>query len=279
LDNTEILDKRYQNSILQLIYDTMIEQDVLPEVAAKMLEDAATVAGDECDDIAFVTKIVYNTIIHSLGTPCPIEAGPQNGESDTAFFLGPTGVGKTTTIAKLSSSFILESDLKVGLMTADTYRIAAVEQLKVYGEILGIDVIIVYKPDDLRQNLEKLYKSSDIVMIDTAGRSHKNSQNLQELKELLDATSNSRKFLVVSIATRYDDIINFVDIYSSITDFSLIFTKLDETSSFGNILNICCATGKPVSYVTYGQNVPDDIEIMQPDKVAKALLGFGGDLF
>lgn len=279
LDNTEFLEKRYQNTLLQLIYDTLKDQGVLPDVATKMLEDAATVAGEECNDIELVTKIVYNTIIHALGEPEPLEVGSENDKIGAAFFLGPTGVGKTTTIAKLTSSFILNNDIKVGLMTADTYRIAAVEQLKVYGEILGIDVNIIYDPGDLRQCIEKFRKSSDIVMIDTAGRSHKNNQNLQELKELLEAAPDSRKFLVVSATTRYEDIVNIVDIYSSITDFSLIFTKLDETSAFGSVLNICCVTGKRMSYMTYGQNVPDDIEIMQPDKVAKALLGFGGDLF
>jgi flagellar biosynthesis protein FlhF len=100
-----------------------------------------------------------------------------------------------------------------------------------------------------------------------------------ELKSLLDTAPDSRKFLVLSAATRYEDILSIVEIFSSITDFSLIFTKLDETSTLGSILNICCTSGKRLSYVTYGQNVPDDIEIVQPGKVAKALLGFGGDLF
>ena len=279
LNNIEPSAPRYQNSLVQIIYDTLIEQAVLPEIAEKMLEDAASVAGGDCDDIELVTKIVYNTIIQALGEPCPIEVGSDEGKLSAAFFLGPTGVGKTTTIAKLSSSFILNNNFNVGLITSDTYRIAAVEQLKVYGEILGIDVNVVYKTDDLLQSLKSLRKLSDIVLIDTAGRSHKNSQNLQELKDLLDVAPDSRKFLVLSTATKYEDIQTIVEIYTSITDFSLIFTKLDETSSLGSILNICCTTRKCLSYVTYGQNVPDDIEIVQPGKVAKALLGFGGDLF
>ncbi len=280
---TNISMRRYENNIIQTFYDTLVEQSVIPEVAIKILEDANAIDGDDKVDINLLTKVVYNTIIKVLGEPQPVvvkkvsERGENEGNA--VFFLGPTGVGKTTTIAKLSSSFILNNDFKVGLMTADTYRVAAVEQLKTYGEILGIDVCVVYKAEDLRENLKKLLPTEDIVLIDTAGRSHKNEENVKELKQILDVAPDSRKFLVLSVATKYEDLMKIIEIYSSVTEFDLIFTKLDETSCLGSILNICCLTGKKMSYVAYGQNVPDDIEIVQSDKIAKALLGFGGGMF
>jgi flagellar biosynthesis protein FlhF len=277
LDAAESSAKQYTNRVAQLIYDTLKEQGVLPQVAAQMLEDAISVVGDDNEDIELITKIVYNKIMQTMGEPSPIEAGSD--EQSAVFFLGPTGVGKTTTIAKLASSFILRHNYDVGLITADTYRLAAVDQLKQYGEVLETDVHVAYTSDDLRLHMKKLRESADIILIDTAGRSHRKSENISDLKEIIDAEPDSRKLLVVNLATKYEDIVDIVDIYSTITEFGLIFTKLDETSSFGSILNICCETGKSVSYVTFGQTVPDDMEIVQPDKIAKALLGFGGDLF
>jgi len=277
LDAVEAGTKEYNNRVMQLIYDTLKSQGVLPQIAAKMLEDAVSVVGDDNEDIELITKIVYNKIMQTMGEPHPIEAGEK--EKNAVFFLGPTGVGKTTTIAKLASSFILRHNYDVGLITADTYRLAAVDQLKQYGEVLETDVHVVYTSDDLKRHIEKLRKSSDVILIDTAGRSHRNEENIRDLKEIIDAAPDSRKFLVVNLATKYEDLVEIVDIYSTITEFGLIFTKLDETSTFGSILNLCCFTGKSVSYVTFGQTVPDDMEIVQPDKIAKALLGFGGDLF
>lgn len=269
--------RRFENSTLQLFYESLVEQGVTLEIAEKLLEDLNYIEDSENIDINLIVKIVYNTIISVLSEPCiPITENIDPNKAKVITFMGPTGVGKTTTIAKLSSIFILQHNLKVGLITADTYRIAAVEQLKTYAEILDIDVGIVYNKDDLEMNINKMSYDNNIILLDTAGRSHKNPENFNELKELLSVVPDCEKFLVLSVTTKYEDLINIVNTFSDISDFKLIFTKLDETTCLGSILNICYLTGHKVYYVTNGQNVPDDIDVMHPEKIAMALLGLGG---
>jgi len=189
--------------------------------------------------------------------------------------MGPTGVGKTTTIAKLSSVLSLNHNMKVGFITADTYRIAAVEQLKTYAEILGLDVRVVYSNDDIENSVDEMRILNDVILIDTAGRSHRNEDNVVELAGILNSLPDSRHYLVLSATTKCEDMLEIIHTYETVTDFDLIVTKLDETASLGSILNICYLTGKKISYVTFGQNVPDDIEVIKPDKIAMSLLGIG----
>lgn len=186
-------------------------------------------------------------------------------------------MGKTTTIAKLSSKLLLEEKKKIVIFTSDTYRIAAVEQIKTYANILSIPVEVVYEKKDLDTLLSK-YKDYDYLLMDTAGRSHKNKEQVDDLKNLFDAFSeySMMTYLVLSATTKYKDLKKITALYEDITDYNLIFTKLDETDAIGNILNIKLDTGRPLSYVSYGQNVPDDIEVMNPQIIAKQVLG-GGD--
>lgn len=272
--------RKYENNMIQLFYDELVSQGVKEQIAEKILEDVNSIDEEDKIDINLIVKIVYNTIINSIGGVSPIEVKRnRKAGAKLIYIIGPTGVGKTTTIAKLASNFVLSGSMNVGLITADTYRIAAVEQLKTYSEILGIDIGVVYNNSDLLDNIKNMQRNNDIILIDTAGRSHKNSNNLIELQELLSATPNSEKYLVLSVTTKYEDLINIINAYSAITDFKIIFTKLDETSCYGSILNICYLTGKTISYVTFGQSVPDDMEVAQPEKIAKALLGLGGGIF
>jgi flagellar biosynthesis protein FlhF len=265
--------RRFENEYVQVFYESLLEQGVAAEVAEGLLGDLDSVDEPDKIDISLIAKIVYNSIMEILGNPIYIDTVPNRGESQIVVFMGPTGVGKTTTIAKLSSYLTLNCEMQVGLITADTYRIAAVEQLKTYADILGLDIRVVYGYEDMAGQLDTLSDVNDIVLIDTAGRSHKNKENLAELEEILNVLPESKRYLVLSITTRYEDLLKIINIYSSITDFDLIFTKLDETETLGTILNICYLTGKKASYVTFGQNVPDDIETAKPDKIAKSLLG------
>lgn len=267
----------YDNSILQIFYEALTAQGVFDYIARDILDDVlASIDDIENINISLVSEKVYVKIIDILGKPQPI----LKNENDTKFifFIGPTGVGKTTTIAKLASTLILEENYNVGLVTADTYRIAAVEQLKVYAEILDIDIDVVYGKQDFIQSISVMQKDKDIVFIDTAGRSHKSANNLIELQELMNCIENSQKFLVLSITTKYEDLINIINTFSDVTHVDLIVTKFDETTCYGSIFNICYTVGKKISYITNGQNVPDDIELMQPEKMAKSLLGLEVDL-
>ena len=277
--NDRTNNRKYENTMIQLFYDTLLRQGVTMEIAEKILDEINQIDDNEKIDINLLVKIVYNTIMGILGTPETVDISSINKNSTKCIvFIGPTGVGKTTTIAKLSSDFVLNHRLSVGLITADTYRIAAVEQLKTYADILNIDVGVVYSVADLKQNIKHMGKIKDIILIDTAGRSHKNDENLKELEELLSCVPDSERYLVLSLTTKYEDLVNIIGRHSTISDFKIIFTKMDETTCLGSILNVCYTTGKKFSYITYGQNVPEDIEVIQPEKIAKALLGVGGDV-
>ena len=268
-------DAKYSNNTVQLFYDTMLEQDVLPEVADHILRDLKDVDASSQVDVKLIVKAIYSSIIDMLKDPILIEP-TKTTPPQVIVFMGPTGVGKTTTIAKLSSILTLNHSLRVGLITADTYRIAAVEQLRTYADILGLDLRVAYKPEEMAEHVKSLQKNTDIILIDTAGRSHKNAENLNELKSFLDTVPDSKRYLVLSVTTRYKDLSRIVSVYDQTTDFNLVFTKLDEAETIGALINICCLVGKKAAYVTFGQNVPDDLEAVKPDKIARSVLGLDG---
>ena len=163
------------------------------------------------------------------------------------------------------------------LITADTYRIAAVEQLKTYANILGIPLEVVYSADEMDKTIDEL-KEFDLVFVDTAGRSHQNAEQVQDIKKILDKVPEEDKevYLVLSATTKYKDLKKISEVYRKITEYYLIFTKLDETDTVGNIFNIHMLTGAQLSYATWGQNVPDDIGKMDAQKITKQLLGGNG---
>ena len=214
---------------------------------------------------------MYQKIVLKLGQ---IHTIGGEGGAKYLFFIGPTGVGKTTTIAKIASMLKMDQKKKIALMTADTYRIAAVEQLTTYANILDIPLHVVYSPEEVKEAKERL-KDYDIVLVDTAGRSYKNREQRDDLERLLNSVPPQERevFLVLSATTKYYDLLRITENYLQITDYALIFTKLDETSSIGNLLNIHMKTGAPLSYATFGQNVPDDISVIDPQNIAKQLLG------
>lgn len=258
--------------------DLIIEQLTNNEVSykyAKQLMDEITSTGSirTLDDML---ACVYQKIILKLGQTKPIPKENKEKKPQIVFFMGPTGVGKTTTIAKLSSKLMLEDKKKIAIFTADTYRIAAVEQIKTYANILTIPVEVIYEVKDLEKVLPK-YKDYAYILVDTAGRSHKNKEQVDDLKKLFEAfsTYNVITYLVLSATTKYKDLTKITSLYEDISEYSLIFTKVDETDAVGNILNVKLDTGMPLSYISYGQNVPDDIEVMNPQIIAKQVLGGG----
>lgn len=185
-------------------------------------------------------------------------------------FVGPTGVGKTTTLAKLASGIAIKENRKIGFLTLDTYRISAVEQLKTYAEILNSPIEVAYDVRDIEGALLRL-ANRDILFIDTAGRSHKNRAHMNELKETMAGLENKNIFLVISANYHIEDIRNLISRYDFLKDFDLIVTKLDETDRTGVILDIMDFCGKAPVFLTYGQNVPDDIEEFQFDKFVNEL--------
>ena len=185
--------------------------------------------------------------------------------------IGPTGVGKTTTLAKIAAKFVLESSTKVALITADTYRISAVEQLKTYSDILGLPLEIVYNPEALQEAIKK-HADKQLILIDTAGRSQYNEFQMKELCELLAVDPNIEKHLVMSSTTKNSDGMELVNNFSICEPSRVIFTKVDETSTHGIILNVLHKRKLALSYLTTGQSVPDDIEPASLERLTEILL-------
>ncbi|MCR5503874.1 MAG: DEAD/DEAH box helicase family protein, partial [Lachnospiraceae bacterium] len=257
---------------IKLLYNTMIENEVNEKYANQIIDEMEKMNNPNTPfEVALANT--YQKMILKFGNPVgitPAEKGPK-----IVFFVGPTGVGKTTTIAKIASRFSVEGRKKVALLTADTYRIAAAEQLRTYANILEIPFKIIYTSEELEKAIRD-FKAYDYILVDTAGHSHHNVQqkeNMDSLVHSVDGIAEKEVFLVLSATTKYRDLMSIADTYSAMTDYKLIFTKLDETMSLGNLLNIKLHTGAPLSYVTTGQNVPDDIENFNPQKTVKQLLG------
>jgi flagellar biosynthesis protein FlhF len=192
-------------------------------------------------------------------------------------FVGPTGVGKTTTLAKLAARFSLVERRKVALITADTYRIAATEQLRTYGRIMGIPVEVADSAEDVGNLLAK-YKNSDLVLLDTAGRSPSSDEQLEELKRFIARSQADEIHLVLSATTKYFDMIRIIERFGAAVPINrMIFTKLDETRYYGAFLNLMNNFQIPLSFYATGQNVPDDLEVPEPESLAeritKAVLG------
>lgn len=256
---------------LQLIRTQMINNEVEPGYVEQIIEDIRS-GFNKDTSLDNILSSVYQKIVLKIGQPQLIDLHAK--KTKYIFFIGPTGVGKTTTIAKIASTLKLSKKVKVALITSDTYRIAAVEQLKTYANILGIPLKVVYSSDEMGKTIEEL-ENYDLVLIDTAGRSHNNQEQKEDIHRLLETVNEADRevFLVLSATTKYKDLVKISQSYSEIAKYSLIFTKLDETDAIGNVFNIRMLTGAPLSYMTWGQNVPDDIGKVDAQKMAKQLLG------
>jgi len=186
--------------------------------------------------------------------------------------VGPTGVGKTTTIAKLAGKLALIDKKKVGLVTIDTYRIGAIEQLKTYAEIMELPFKVVITLKEMEAALNSM-KQCDVILIDTTGRSSKNTMQISELRAFVEKVNTKNIHLVISSTTKNNDVEAIVNGYKVLNYSNLIITKLDETSTYGSILNILDYAKKPLSFVTTGQNVPDDIKNLTAVEITNLVLG------
>lgn len=256
---------------IKMLYKTLLDNEVNEKYVNQVMDEIEKVmhGGNSVD---YILSTVYQKMILKLGQPSTIDL---NGKKPKViFFIGPTGVGKTTTIAKIASKYKVEKGKKVAFLSADTYRIAATEQLRIYANILDAPMNIIYSADDLNEMVEKV-SGYDLVFVDTAGFSHKNAKQCEDMKNMimgLDHSYGKEVYLVLSATTKYRDLLEIVDIYKQIADYKLVFTKLDETTCYGNIMNIKLYSGAPLSYMATGQNVPDDIEVFNTQKIVKQLL-------
>lgn len=262
-DKTAAYQKLVYKQLVQSEVDSEIAESIIQEISRSLPSDAA---------VDQILASVYQKIILMMGQPYLIES-EQKKRTQYVFFLGSTGVGKTTTIAKIASKLKLEKNANIALVTADTYRIAAVEQLKTYANILSVPLKVIYTPEELGKMEEDL-EEYDVCLVDTAGRSHKNKEQIEDIRELIEQVpiGDRQVYLVLNAGTKYRDLLEIASTYARLTDFAIIFTKLDETSSSGVMLNLKVKTKCPLSYITWGQNVPDDIGKVDAQRVAKELL-------
>lgn len=260
-----------QEKFMRLLYNTMLENEVDEKYANQIINDVDKAEKPDLP-IDFILANVYQKMILKFNKAKGITASEKGPK--VVLFMGPTGVGKTTTIAKIASGFAVEEKKKVALLTADTYRIAAAEQLRTYANILEVPFRVIYTPEEAQSAVAD-FSEFDYIFVDTAGHSHQNEEQLGNMKKLLDAIKESadcQAFLVLSATTKYRDLIRIANSYQEIMDYQLIFTKLDETATLGNLLNVKLYTDTSIAFVTYGQNVPDDIELFNPQKTVKQLL-------
>jgi len=256
-------------------YLGLVEQQVAEELAEEAVERArSTVDANQLLDAAPCRDAVRRVLAEWL--PIDDRAGtcepPADGRPRTIALVGPTGVGKTTTIAKLAATFKLKHDKRVALITLDTYRIAAVDQLRTYAGIIGVPLHVVNGPAELNDAVARC-DGYDVVLIDTAGRSQRNSDRLDELAACLDAAKPHEAHLVLSATCCERVLMETVERFGKVPTDRIIFTKLDEAVSFGSLLNVAKRVNKKLSYLTTGQEVPHQIEPTRADRLAGLMLG------
>ena len=270
--DTSVKEEDSNVAFLKLIYKTLIENEVAEKYANELLDEIGKIDTQKAS-VDLILGNIYQKMILKFGQPVTIPLGLERQR--VIFFIGPTGVGKTTTIAKIASKLVVDHKKKVALITTDTYRIAAAEQLKTYASILNVPFKVIYTEEEMMESIGE-YKDYDYILVDTAGHSQHNADQKDSMAHFLRSVDDSVDkdvYLVVSATTKYRDLLAIADAYSEFTDYKLIFTKLDETTTLGNLFNLCMHTGASMSYVTCGQNVPEDIEVFSPQSTVKQLLG------
>ncbi len=257
-------------STLFRLFTDLLEADVDDSFARGLVEQIQqNTAPAELTDLAAVRDRMRTLLQQRIRTTSPITA--NTSKRCVVALIGPTGVGKTTTIAKLAANLRLRDKHRVGLITVDTYRIAAVDQLRAYADIIDLPMEVVTTPREMRDAVTKLAEL-DIVLIDTAGRSPHDEIQIQELKAMLTEARADEVQLVVSSVCHAKHLMRVVEHFRPTNPTSLLLTKLDEATTRGNLLPILCESGLPLSYTTDGQNVPDDIQSADPLRLIEPIV-------
>jgi len=251
------------------LLDKLRYAEVSEEVALDLLESLPDLgAWSPPARASLAESSLHDLMAQRVKSAGPIRLTP--GKTKIVAFVGPTGVGKTTTIAKLAAHFALIEKRKVALLTMDTYRIAAVDQLKTYSQIIDIPVSVAYCLAEVGPALES-YKDCDLILIDTAGRSQKNMMQVSELKTLVESVK-CETHLVLSASTKERDLRDQIDRFSDVGVDRVLFTKLDETTTYGTMYSAAVKHGIPLSYITTGQKVPEDIEAVDGLKLTNIVM-------
>ena len=260
---------------LHSLYRELIEQEVTGELVDQLLCDVSDELGPRgLEDPRLVRSVAHRHIAGLLpidDRPLDVGEARRLGRPHVVALIGPTGVGKTTTIAKLAAACRFRDDLKVGLVTTDSFRMAAVDQLKSYAEILSVPLEVVIDVEDMAPALRRL-AHCDVILLDTAGRSRRDSERLEDLRAFLRAADPDETHLVLSTTTGERTMMRDADAFASLGADRVVLTKLDEAGGFGIVLNVIQRLGARISFVTTGQEVPDDIEHGGAERIARMLL-------
>ena len=249
------------------------------EVAAEIADEIIGLVRDELTPAELADESIVNqTVVRHLSamipadTDAPPPARPDRGDRPlTIALVGPTGVGKTTTVAKLAAAYKLRYGKKVALVTTDTYRIAAVDQLRTYAEIIGLPLKVALSPAEMAAACDSL-SDCDVLLVDTAGRSQNDAGRLVELRQFIEAARPHQTHLVLSSTASERVLIEAAERFAQVRPDRVIFTKLDEAVNFGVILTVAKRVALRLSYVTTGQEVPDHIEVGRPERLARLIV-------
>lgn len=255
---------------LERVYQRLVERAVEPVFARRVVEGVLPLLPPGVPVSVERATVLTRDHLASLIPVSPslrLGAGPRR----VVVLVGPTGVGKTTSLAKLAAHHGLMAGHPVGLLTFDTYRVGAAEQLRTYAEIIGLPMEVVYHPGELPACLERM-ADRHLILVDTAGRSPHDLMRLQELRSYLRLLPEPEVYLVLSATVRFADLVRAAERFEPLGYRHLILTKVDETTAPGMVLNAVFHTGRPLAYLSTGQDVPDDFEAADPDRIAAQLL-------
>ncbi len=248
-----------------MLYKRLLEAEIKPLIAHELIEEMRSQKGADQN----VEKRFITVLRDHFKVSAPVSDTAREGPRVVAF-VGPTGAGKTTSLAKLAAHYCLEREKKVSIITADTYRIAAIEQIRAFADIVNIGLQVIFSAEEARDALRSC-ENDDLVFVDTAGRSQRNTEHMRELEEVLAAISPHETHLVLSATTKDSDLMDVIKRYRSYGINRLLFTKLDETVQVGNIFNVTYKSEMSVSFFSTGQSVPDDIERAQSNRFVQWL--------
>ncbi len=266
---------RYQRmpalpAALKEIYRRLVDSELEESIAVSLIQRLyGQFSEQQYSDRAFVEKFLVDelTALIKVASPTPV----RQGSPLILAFVGPTGVGKTTSLAKLATNKRFYGDCRTALITTDTYRVAATQQLGTFSEIADIPMEIVHSPRDMSRAIAK-HKDKEVILVDTAGASQYNDRLIEDARAFLEAADPDEVHLTVAITTKPRDLKGTIKRFRMKQRERLLFTKFDETLTFGSIISVVQSSALPLSYVTFGQEVPEDIEPADAGKIARLVV-------